>query len=118
MQQEIARLTGQIPFGRTLLGGRDGVWVYRPGMGIRGAHTRRGFRSRVAIKAPGDPMSFNQYVAHVAECERRAKTARTAEDKHSWLAMAESWRKSAELRLILERQNKFIHKTAAPVLQV
>jgi hypothetical protein len=69
-------------------------------------------------KVPGDPMSFNDYVAHVAECEQRAKTARTAEDKHSWLAMAESWRKSAELRLILERQDKFIHKTAAPASQV
>ena len=55
-------------------------------------------------------MSFNEYVAHVAQCEQRAKTARNEEDKHSWLAMAESWRKSAELRLILERQAQFVHK--------
>jgi hypothetical protein len=55
-------------------------------------------------------MSFNEYVAHVAECEQKAKTARSDEDKHSWLAMADSWRKSAELRLILERQAQFVHR--------
>jgi hypothetical protein len=55
-------------------------------------------------------MSFNEYVAHVAECEQKAKTACSEEDKHSWRAMADSWRKSAELRLILERQAQFVHR--------
>ena len=59
-------------------------------------------------------MSFNEYVAHVAQCEQSAKTARNEDDKHSWLAMAESWRKSAELRLILERQAQFVHKAGVP----
>jgi len=49
-------------------------------------------------------------VAHVAEFEQKAKTACSEEDKHSWLAMADSWRKSAELRLILERQAQFVHR--------
>jgi len=61
-------------------------------------------------------MSFNEYVAHVAQCEQRAKTARNEEDKHSWLAMAESWRKSAELRLILDRQAQFVHKAGGDEL--
>jgi hypothetical protein len=55
-------------------------------------------------------MFFNEYVAHVAECEQKGKTARNEEDKNSWLAMADSWRKSAELRLILERQVQFVHR--------
>ena len=47
---------------------------------------------------------FNDYVARVAECEQKAKIARSQDDKDSWLAMADSWRKTAELQLILERQ--------------
>jgi hypothetical protein len=57
---------------------------------------------------------FNEYVARVAECEQEAKTARNENNKHSWLAMADSWRKTAELQLILERQAQFIHETSVP----
>jgi hypothetical protein len=56
---------------------------------------------------------YNEYVARIAEYEQRAKTARNENDKHSWLAMADSWRQTAELRLILERQERDVHKVAA-----
>ena len=58
---------------------------------------------RYRIKRWGKSM-FNDYVARVAECEQKAKIARSQDDKDSWLAMADSWRKTAELQLILERQ--------------
>jgi putative IMPACT (imprinted ancient) family translation regulator len=57
---------------------------------------------------------FNEYVARVTECEQKAKTARNQDDKHSWLAMAASWRKTAELQLILERQALFIQEASSP----
>ena len=47
---------------------------------------------------------FDHYMAHIAECEQKAKTARSENDKHSWLAMADSWRCSAELAKVLQRQ--------------
>jgi hypothetical protein len=65
------------------------------------------------MKRRGKSM-FNEYVTRVAECEQKAKTARNQNDKHSWLAMADSWRKTAELQLILERQAQFIHEHSVP----
>jgi hypothetical protein len=53
-------------------------------------------------------------VARVAECEQKAKTARNDGEKQSWLAMADSWRETAEHQEILKRQAEFIHKAAVP----
>jgi len=36
-----------------------------------------------------------------AQCRRKAKTARDEDDKHSWLALADSWLKTAELQQAL-----------------
>jgi hypothetical protein len=58
---------------------------------------------------------YKEYLARVAECERRAKSARNEDDKHSWLAMADSWRQTAELRQILERQERDVHKVVQVV---
>jgi hypothetical protein len=65
------------------------------------------------MKRRGKSM-FNEYVTRVAECEQKRKTARNQNDKHSWLAMEDSWRQTAELQLILEWQAQFIHKHSVP----
>jgi hypothetical protein len=51
---------------------------------------------------------YNEYVARVAECEQRSKTARDEVEKLSWLTMADSWRETAKLQEILQRQTEFI----------
>jgi hypothetical protein len=51
---------------------------------------------------------YNEYVARVAECEQRSKTARNEGEKLSWLTMADSWRETAKLQEILQRQTEFI----------
>jgi hypothetical protein len=38
------------------------------------------------------------------DAREKAKTAQTEDDKHSWLALAQSWLETAELQWILERQ--------------
>lgn len=43
-------------------------------------------------------------MAHVVECREKAKSARSEEDKQSWLAMADSWLQTAELKAKLNRQ--------------
>ena len=55
---------------------------------------------------------FDECVAHVAECEQKAKAARNESDRQSWLTMADSWRQTAKLRQILQRQADFIHVPA------
>jgi hypothetical protein len=49
-------------------------------------------------------MSFDEYTARAAECQQKAKVARSGEDKVSWLTLAESWLKTAELQKLLKRQ--------------
>jgi hypothetical protein len=51
---------------------------------------------------------YNEYVARVAECEQRSKNARHEGEKLSWLIMADSWRETAKLQEILQRQTEFI----------
>jgi hypothetical protein len=46
---------------------------------------------------------FNVYRARVAEYQSKAKAALNEDDKQSWLALADSWLQTAELRQILER---------------
>ncbi len=48
--------------------------------------------------------SFGEYMAHVAECQEKAKSARNEEDKQSWLALADSWLQTAELKVKLSKQ--------------
>jgi hypothetical protein len=57
---------------------------------------------------------YNEYVARVAECEQRSKTARNEGEKQSWLTMADSWRETAKLQEILRRQAQFIEGPVAP----
>jgi hypothetical protein len=42
--------------------------------------------------------AFDDFQARAAECRRRAKNAQTEDEKHSWLALAESWRVTGRLR--------------------
>jgi hypothetical protein len=42
--------------------------------------------------------AFDIYQARAAECEQRAKDAQSEDEKQSWLALAESWIVTAELR--------------------
>jgi len=57
-------------------------------------------------------MSFDEHMARAAECQQKAKVARSDEDKLSWLTLADSWLKTAELQKILKRQSLFLKATA------
>ncbi len=50
--------------------------------------------------------SFSEYMAHVAECQQKAKSARNEEDRLSWLALADSWLQTAELKAKLSKQRE------------
>jgi hypothetical protein len=41
---------------------------------------------------------FDIFQVHAAECQQRAKNAQTEDEKHSWLALADSWLMTAQLR--------------------
>jgi len=41
---------------------------------------------------------FDIFQARAAECQQRAKNAQTEDEKHSWLALADSWLVTAQLR--------------------
>jgi hypothetical protein len=56
---------------------------------------------------------LDDYAARFVECEQRAKFARDEDDKHSWLAIADSWRQTAELQWIFKRQEQVVHKVVA-----
>ena len=57
-------------------------------------------------------MSFDEHIARAAECQQKAKVARTDEDKLSWLTLADSWLKTAQLQKLLKRQSQFLKATA------
>ena len=50
------------------------------------------------------------YAARAAECQRKAQEAQREDEKQSWLTMADSWQRTAELKRILDRQKVFIEK--------
>jgi hypothetical protein len=56
---------------------------------------------------------YNEYRVRAAEFQQKARSARTEDDKQSWLALADSWLQTAELREILERQTRAINKAVA-----
>ncbi len=43
--------------------------------------------------------AFDEHMAHVAECQQRAKTGPNENAQQSWLALADSWRHTAGRRL-------------------
>ena len=59
-------------------------------------------------------LDLDVYAARAAECQQKAKGAKSEEDKQSWLAMADSWQETAKLREILEGPVQLIHKVVAP----
>ncbi len=64
----------------------------RPPLGV-GAD--RGFYLLVVEKLM---LGFNEYMARAAQCQQKAENARNEDDKQSWLALADSWRYTAELQ--------------------
>jgi hypothetical protein len=60
----------------------------------------------------------DEYASCIAECEQKAKSARNDDDGHSWLAMADSWRQTAELRQLLERQERDFHMVVAKAVDL
>jgi hypothetical protein len=56
-------------------------------------------------------MSFDEHMARAAECQQKAKLARSDGDKLSWLTLADSWLKTAELQQLLKRQSQFLKVT-------
>ena len=67
--------------------------------------------SSIVWSAAG-PMSFDEQMARAAECQQKAKLARSDGDKLSWLILADSWLKTAELQKLLKRQSQFLKATA------
>jgi len=61
---------------------------------------------------------FDEYASRIAECEQKAKSARNEDGRHSWIAMADSWRQTAKLRQILERQERDVHKVVAKAVDI
>jgi len=57
-------------------------------------------------------MSFDEHMAHAAECQQNAKVARSHEDRLSWLTLADSWLRTAQLQKLLKRQSQFLKATA------
>ena len=57
-------------------------------------------------------MSFDEHMARAAEYQQKAKLARSDGDKLSWLILADSWLKTAELQKLLKRQSQFLKATA------
>ena len=56
---------------------------------------------------------FDECASRIAKCEQKAKSARNQDERNSWLAMADSWRQTAELRQLLERQERAVSSTIA-----
>ncbi len=56
---------------------------------------------------------FNHYRARAAECQQKAKTAGNEDDKHSWLAMADSWLQTAELHRVMDHHARVARAAAA-----
>ena len=50
------------------------------------------------------------YAARASECQQKAQEAQREDEKQSWLTMADSWRRTAELKRFLDRQKVFIEK--------
>jgi hypothetical protein len=42
--------------------------------------------------------AFDIYQARAAECQQRARVAQSEDEKQSWLALADSWMMTAQLR--------------------
>lgn len=53
-----------------------------------------------------DMRSFGECLDQATECQFRAKIARKDEDRQSWLALADSWLQTAELKAKLDMQRK------------
>ncbi len=58
------------------------------------------------LSSSGETMSsmreYRDYMARASKCEQKAKAARPEDEKQSWLAMADSWRATAELHQMLK----------------
>ena len=50
-----------------------------------------------------------------AQCQRKAKAAQGEDDKHSWLALADSWLQTAELKQAMSELEP--GQDRAPVIQ-
>jgi hypothetical protein len=55
----------------------------------------------------------DEYRARAAECRQKAKNARGEDEKHSLLALADSWLQTAELHKILDHHARGAHAAAA-----
>ncbi len=56
---------------------------------------------------------YNEYRARAAEFRQRAKSASSEDEKHSWLAIADSWLQTAELNKILDHHERITRAAAA-----
>ncbi len=56
---------------------------------------------------------YRDYMARAAKCEQKAKGVQNEDEKQSWLALADSWRQTAELQRSLNPQLPLIQKAVA-----
>ncbi len=47
---------------------------------------------------------YRDYMARVAKCEQKATSVQDEDERQSWLALADSWRQTAELQRSLNPQ--------------
>lgn len=73
------------------------------GAGVR--NRQAFFHSRV-MRTGIEMYEYDEHVARAAECQQKAKSARVEDDKHSWLALADSWLQTAELWRVLAVQER------------
>lgn len=50
--------------------------------------------------------SFGECLNQATECQYKAKTASNDDDRESWLAFADSWLQTAELKAKLDMQRR------------
>jgi hypothetical protein len=56
---------------------------------------------------------YRDYMARAAKCEQKAKGAQNPDERQSWLAMADSWRQTAELHQMLRPELPLTKKAVA-----
>ncbi len=56
---------------------------------------------------------YREYMARAAKCEQKAKSVQDEDERQSWLALADSWRQTAELQRSLNPQLPLIQKAVA-----
>jgi hypothetical protein len=69
-----------------------------PGDGNLGRREVLGGPGLLLISGGETDAWVHEYMARAAQCQQKAESARNEDDEQSWLALADSWRYTAELQ--------------------